>query len=215
MCQQGCRTFAWGGMGVPTHDGDGGCFCACESDSWSNLNILGLPSCVPVKAHLLFGWFGLVISVVTLSHAAYHFRRQVCNRFDDKQISRQAHSLENSCLSPSLILTGILGASNYSAGVTRKAEKSSSLWTVPIPTSLRRAPSTYFGLGKCICITTVRISKTHQWRTAHHQDGTISHSFCSKRPPRRTARSVEWFQSPYIIVDTAVVLRYSPSTAVP
>lgn len=83
MCQQGCRTFIWGGMGVPTHDGDGGCICACENDSWSNRNVLGLASCVPVKAHLLFGWFGLVISVATLSHAAYHFRRQVCSKYPE------------------------------------------------------------------------------------------------------------------------------------
>ncbi|CAM9175991.1 unnamed protein product, partial [Ectocarpus sp. 12 AP-2014] len=53
------------------------CFCVCEDDSWSNLNILGLASCIPVKAYVIFGWVGLAFSMAALSHAAYHFQRQL------------------------------------------------------------------------------------------------------------------------------------------
>ncbi|CAM9537409.1 unnamed protein product, partial [Ectocarpus fasciculatus] len=38
--------------------------------------MLGRASCVPKKAHLVFGWVGLVVSVVVLCHAAHHIRRQ-------------------------------------------------------------------------------------------------------------------------------------------
>ncbi|CAM9398021.1 unnamed protein product, partial [Pylaiella littoralis] len=49
----------------------------CDDDGWSDLNILGRASCVPVQAHLVFGGAGLVFSVIGLCHAAYHFNRQV------------------------------------------------------------------------------------------------------------------------------------------
>lgn len=49
----------------------------CEDDSWSDLNLLALPSCVPVKAHMIFGWVGVALSVATLCHAAYQLNRQV------------------------------------------------------------------------------------------------------------------------------------------
>lgn len=80
MCHHNCRTFLWGGAGVPA---DGGCFCVCDNENWSGLNILGGASCVPVKAHRIFGWAGLAVSVISLGHAAYHLRRQVsaCRQF--------------------------------------------------------------------------------------------------------------------------------------
>lgn len=77
LCTGSCRTFLWGGSGVPDMDDEGGCWCDCEDDSWSDLNVLGRPSCVPVKAHLAFGCVGLMLSVAALYHAVYHLRRQV------------------------------------------------------------------------------------------------------------------------------------------
>jgi len=80
MCIQDCQTFLWGGNGLPSYDDRGsylGCWCACEDDSWSDLNLLALPSCVPVKAHMIFGWVGVALSVTTLCHAAYQLNRQV------------------------------------------------------------------------------------------------------------------------------------------
>lgn len=78
MCVQDCRTFLWGGGGVPTHDdGSGECSCSCEDDSWSDLNIVGRASCVPMMSHRMFGWVGLILSVATLVHALYNLVRQV------------------------------------------------------------------------------------------------------------------------------------------
>lgn len=79
MCTQGCQTFMWGGKGSPIHDDEGECFCACgeNNDSWSDKNILSRASCVPAKAHLLYGLVGLALSTAALCHAAYHLRRQV------------------------------------------------------------------------------------------------------------------------------------------
>ena len=77
MCTQGCRTFLWGGRGSPRYDEEGRCFCVCEDDRWSDLNLLARPSCVPVKAHVIYGWVGLVLSVAALCHAAYQLHRQV------------------------------------------------------------------------------------------------------------------------------------------
>jgi len=59
MCTQGCRTFLWRGTGVPEYDNEGRCSCSCEDASWSDHNILGRPSCVPVKIQLTFGWSAL------------------------------------------------------------------------------------------------------------------------------------------------------------
>ena len=81
MCLGDCQTFLWGGEGVPTHNG-GQCSCVCQNSSWSNLNLLGRPSCVPVKAHQIFGWAGLAASVVSLAHVIYHLRRQVRWQWD-------------------------------------------------------------------------------------------------------------------------------------
>ena len=76
-CTEGCRTLLWEGTGMPEYDSDGSCSCDCDDDRWSDHNALGHPSCVPVKAHLVFGWIGLVLSVAALFHAVYHLRRQV------------------------------------------------------------------------------------------------------------------------------------------
>eukprot|EP00752_Nemacystus_decipiens_P004321 g3946.t1 len=43
----------------------------------SDLNLLGRPSCVPVKAHMIYGWVGLVLSVAALCHATYQLHRQI------------------------------------------------------------------------------------------------------------------------------------------
>ena len=77
MCTQGCQTFMWGGEGIPTHDEEGRCLCACEEDSWSDRNILGRASCVPAKANRVYGLVGLALCAAALGHAAYHLRRQV------------------------------------------------------------------------------------------------------------------------------------------
>lgn len=77
MCVQDCRTFLWGGTGNPSRDPDGTCFCICDDDGWSAVDILGRASCVPVKTHQVFGWVGLALAAAALSHAAYHLTRQV------------------------------------------------------------------------------------------------------------------------------------------
>ena len=77
MCIQSCRTFLWGGEGYPTYDGDGICSCVCKDDDWSNLNIFGRASCVPRKAHDVFGWVGLAFSMAALCHVVYQLNQQV------------------------------------------------------------------------------------------------------------------------------------------
>ena len=78
MCTQGCRTWLWGGEGDPTYDdGEGQCSCVCNDERWSDHNLLGRASCVPVIAHAIFGWVGLVLSTAALCHVTYHLSRQV------------------------------------------------------------------------------------------------------------------------------------------
>lgn len=77
ICTAGCRTFLWRGAGVPTYGDDGMCQCSCDGDSWVDHNMLGLPSCVPVAAHMTFGLVGLFLSVTGTFHAAFHLHRQV------------------------------------------------------------------------------------------------------------------------------------------
>ncbi|CAM9667119.1 unnamed protein product [Ectocarpus fasciculatus] len=77
MCAENvCSTFVWRGPGFPELDSDGTCSCVCDNDTWSERNILGQPSCVPVVVHLVFGGVGLALSVAVLCHAAYHLHRQ-------------------------------------------------------------------------------------------------------------------------------------------
>lgn len=76
-CIQDCQTFLWGGAGIPTMDDDGDCFCVCEDDEWSAYNIIGAPSCVPSRAHLIFGVVGLLATIFTLCHSAHQLNRQV------------------------------------------------------------------------------------------------------------------------------------------
>ncbi|CAN0501230.1 unnamed protein product, partial [Laminaria digitata] len=80
MCTQDCRTWLWRGTGSPMYrDGEGGgqCFCVCDDERWSDHNLLGRASCVPVIAHLTFGWIGLAVSAAALCQAAYQLHRQV------------------------------------------------------------------------------------------------------------------------------------------
>ena len=76
-CTADCRTFLWRGTGSPIYDDDGLCSCICDDDSWSGNNALGVPSCVPVAAHMTFGLLGLFFSVTGVFHAAFHLYRQV------------------------------------------------------------------------------------------------------------------------------------------
>lgn len=77
MCDQDCQTFLWGGGGISTVGADGGCRCACGDETWSEYSILGLPSCVPSKAHVVFGAVGVLMATTTLGHSAYQLYRQV------------------------------------------------------------------------------------------------------------------------------------------
>ena len=77
MCADDCRTFLWVGTGQPKHDTEGRCSCVCEDEGWSDRNIFGSASCVPVRAHQTFGWVGLGVSVGLLCHSAYLLFRQV------------------------------------------------------------------------------------------------------------------------------------------
>ncbi|CAN0293311.1 unnamed protein product [Ectocarpus sp. 6 AP-2014] len=77
MCGQDCQTFLWGGTGISTVGADGACRCACEDETWSEYNILGLPSCVPSKAHVVFVAVGVLMMMTSLGHAAYQLYRQV------------------------------------------------------------------------------------------------------------------------------------------
>ena len=75
---QHCQTFLWGGEGLANVDDEGGDFtCECEDELWSDTNILGRPSCIPTKAHVIFGTVGLASSMVGICHAAYQLNRQV------------------------------------------------------------------------------------------------------------------------------------------
>ncbi|CAM9155797.1 unnamed protein product [Ectocarpus sp. 13 AM-2016] len=77
MCTENiCSTFIWRGPGYPEHDTGGLCSCVCEDGTWSNWNILGRASCVPVVVHTIFGGAGLTVSVAVLFHAIYHLHRQ-------------------------------------------------------------------------------------------------------------------------------------------
>lgn len=87
MCIQDCRTFFWRGAGYAAHDAGGNCFCVCEDDGWSDINILGRASCVPVIAHQVFGWLGLILSTAALFHVVYHLLRQV------SQSTRHPHNI--------------------------------------------------------------------------------------------------------------------------
>lgn len=81
MCTQDCRTWLWGGGGNPTYDDGGGqCSCVCDDERWSDHNLLGRASCVPVLAHAIFGWVGVALSAAALCHAAYHLHMQVSRR---------------------------------------------------------------------------------------------------------------------------------------
>lgn len=75
-CIKACQTFLSGGT-VPMIDGTGSCSCICGEKGWSEFNILGQASCVPIQAHVIFGALGLATSVASLSHAAYQLNRQV------------------------------------------------------------------------------------------------------------------------------------------
>lgn len=75
-----CRSFLWGGDGITNNaDGESGAFtsCVCEDDGWSDFNILGRPSCVPTKAHVIFGAVGVISSVAGICHTVYQLNRQV------------------------------------------------------------------------------------------------------------------------------------------
>lgn len=129
MCDQSC-SFLWGGTGVATHDDDGGCFCVCGNDSWSSLNILGGASCVPVKAHRIFGWVGVAVSVAALGHAAYHLREQL-------EFHRQTTSASNSpvekCRWQLHIAAGVLATVSilyFSLVVDNRLRWSAFVWVV-------------------------------------------------------------------------------------
>jgi len=70
-----CQTFLWRGEGL-AENVDGDFLCECQL-FWSSTNILGRPSCVPSKAHLIYGTVGLVSSTLGICHAAYQLKRQV------------------------------------------------------------------------------------------------------------------------------------------
>lgn len=76
MCRD-CQTFLWGGTGISLVDADGGCTFVCEGEGWLEYNILGVPSCVPSKAHELFGALGVIFAMASLCHSGYHLVRQV------------------------------------------------------------------------------------------------------------------------------------------
>lgn len=81
MCIQDCRTWLWGGEGVPTYDNGGGqCYCVCNDERWYDHNLLGRASCVPVVAHAIFGWVGLALPAAAPCHATYELSRQISRR---------------------------------------------------------------------------------------------------------------------------------------
>lgn len=61
---------------MPTYS-EGKCSCLCDNNSWSNLNLLGRASCVPVNAHQAFCGVAFAVSMASLLHVIYHLRRQV------------------------------------------------------------------------------------------------------------------------------------------
>ncbi|CAM9676003.1 unnamed protein product [Ectocarpus sp. 4 AP-2014] len=92
MCGQDCQTFLWGGTGISTVGADGGCRCACGGETWTEYSILGLPSCVPSKAHVVFGAVGVLMTMTSLGHAAYQLYRQV--KYHRQLIAASTSSVE-------------------------------------------------------------------------------------------------------------------------
>ncbi|CAN0050817.1 unnamed protein product [Ectocarpus sp. 12 AP-2014] len=70
-----CRSFLWGGEGVPVYDDVGTCTCSC-GENWRAFNIVGHASCVPWTVFEAFGSIGLAFSLVHLFHAAYNLKQQ-------------------------------------------------------------------------------------------------------------------------------------------
>ncbi len=73
---QACRSFLWGGAGVPSYDHEGTCCCSCEK-GWKTYNLVAHASCVPQSAYQTFGYVGLVLSLAHLIHATYNLKQQV------------------------------------------------------------------------------------------------------------------------------------------
>lgn len=84
-CVQDCRTSLWGGTGIPDYNDNGDCRCGCEVE-WSTYNILGVPSCVPSKAHAVFGAVGLLIAMVILFQSAHQLNRQVRKKINRGEV---------------------------------------------------------------------------------------------------------------------------------
>ncbi|CAN0245930.1 unnamed protein product [Ectocarpus fasciculatus] len=88
-------------------DEDGtSCSCICEDDSWADHNILGSDSCVPIKAHMIFGSVGIVLSVAVLSQALYQLHLQL--KFHAQQFSVSTTPAE--CCRKNMHVTAVANA---------------------------------------------------------------------------------------------------------
>ncbi|CAM9984843.1 unnamed protein product [Ectocarpus fasciculatus] len=74
-CVQECRSFLWGGEGVPSYDDMGMCTCSC-GEGWRSFNIVGHASCVPRAAYETFGYVGMALALMHLAHAVYNLIQQ-------------------------------------------------------------------------------------------------------------------------------------------
>ncbi|CAM9266768.1 unnamed protein product [Ectocarpus sp. 6 AP-2014] len=82
------------------------CSCICEDDSWADHNILGSDSCVPIKAHVIFGSVGIVLSVAVLFQALYQLHLQL--KFHAQQFSVSTMPAE--CCRKSMHVTAVANA---------------------------------------------------------------------------------------------------------
>ncbi|CAN0450077.1 unnamed protein product [Ectocarpus sp. 12 AP-2014] len=82
------------------------CSCICEDDSWADHNILGSDSCVPIKAHVIFGSVGIILSVAVLCQALYQLHLQL--KFHAQQFSVSTTPVE--CCRKNMHVTAVANA---------------------------------------------------------------------------------------------------------
>ncbi|CAN0188442.1 unnamed protein product, partial [Ectocarpus sp. 12 AP-2014] len=82
------------------------CSCICEDESWADHNILGSASCVPIKAYVIFGSVGIILSVAVLFQALYQLHLQL--KFHAQQFSVSTAPAE--CCRKNMHVTAVANA---------------------------------------------------------------------------------------------------------
>ncbi|CAM9958208.1 unnamed protein product [Ectocarpus sp. 4 AP-2014] len=87
-------------------NGGTSCSCICEDDSWADHNILGSDSCVPIKARMISGSVGIILSVAVLFQALYQLHLQL--KFHAQQFSVSTAPAE--CCRKNMHVTAVANA---------------------------------------------------------------------------------------------------------